>query len=116
LLADQYLTDGRHLVLGDIDGPHHVWLRDIRPGQPLAYGSAPCGWAIGGDRRHRRWATEKAKQQGWQDKRRVGHRRFCGCSRMGYLSDGGFPRRTVHDVLREYSRLPCRARCCRAAS
>lgn len=37
LLADHALSDGRHLVLGDIDGPHHVWLRDTLPGQPLAY-------------------------------------------------------------------------------
>lgn len=25
------------MVLGDHDGPHHVWLRNAHPGQPLAY-------------------------------------------------------------------------------
>lgn len=25
------------MVLGDVDGPHHLWLRDTLPGQPLAY-------------------------------------------------------------------------------
>jgi len=24
-------------VLGDVDGPHHLWLRDTLPGQPLAF-------------------------------------------------------------------------------
>lgn len=37
ILADRTLSDGRHVVLGDIDGPHHLWLRDTLPGQPLAY-------------------------------------------------------------------------------
>lgn len=37
VLADRTLSDGRHVVLGDIDGPHHLWLRDTLPGQPLAY-------------------------------------------------------------------------------
>lgn len=37
VLADRTLSDGRHLVLGDLDGPHHLWLRDTLPGQPLAY-------------------------------------------------------------------------------
>jgi hypothetical protein len=31
------LSDGRHMVLGDYDGPHHVWLRNAPPGQSLAY-------------------------------------------------------------------------------
>lgn len=37
ILADRLLSDGRHLVLRDIDGFHHVWLRDTPPGAPLAY-------------------------------------------------------------------------------
>jgi hypothetical protein len=37
ILADRLLSDGRHVVLGDIDGPHHLWLRATLPGQPLAY-------------------------------------------------------------------------------
>lgn len=31
------LPNGRHLVLGDHDGLHRLWLRDSRPDQPLAY-------------------------------------------------------------------------------
>lgn len=31
------LSDGRHFVLGDVDGPHHLWLRGGHAGQPLAY-------------------------------------------------------------------------------
>lgn len=37
ILADQSLSDGRHLVLSDTDGFHHVWVRDTLPRQPLAY-------------------------------------------------------------------------------
>ncbi|WP_454887162.1 DUF2285 domain-containing protein [Sphingomonas oryzagri] len=37
ILADRILSDGRHVVLGDVDGPHHLWLRDTLPGHPLAY-------------------------------------------------------------------------------
>jgi hypothetical protein len=37
ILADRLLSDGRHIVLGDAGGPHHLWTRDPRPGQPLAY-------------------------------------------------------------------------------
>lgn len=31
------LSDGRHLVLGDVDGFHHLWIRDTLFRQPLAY-------------------------------------------------------------------------------
>lgn len=31
------LSDGRHIVLADTGGPHHIWLREICPGKPLAY-------------------------------------------------------------------------------
>lgn len=27
LLADQTLSDGRHFIIADTDGPHHVWLK-----------------------------------------------------------------------------------------
>lgn len=37
ILADRQLPDGRHLVLGDIDGPHHLWLRSNDPAEPLAF-------------------------------------------------------------------------------
>ena len=37
IVADRVLSDGRHLVLDDVEGFHHVWLRDTCPGQPLAY-------------------------------------------------------------------------------
>jgi hypothetical protein len=37
ILTDRLLSDGRHIVLGDIDGFHHIWLRDVQPTQPLAY-------------------------------------------------------------------------------
>ncbi|RIA46748.1 uncharacterized protein DUF2285 [Hephaestia caeni] len=37
ILNDRTLTSGRHIVLGDIDGPHRLWIRDIVAGQPLAY-------------------------------------------------------------------------------
>lgn len=36
-LADQALSDGHHFVLGDVDGFHHLWVRDTLPQQPLAY-------------------------------------------------------------------------------
>lgn len=35
--ADRQLSDGRHLVLGDIDGPHHLWIRAASNDAPLAY-------------------------------------------------------------------------------
>lgn len=35
--ADRQLSDGRHLVLGDIDGPHHLWIRAASIDAPLAY-------------------------------------------------------------------------------
>src|SRR3546814_16019794 len=31
------LSTGRHLVLGDIDGPHRLWIRDPLKGSALAY-------------------------------------------------------------------------------
>jgi hypothetical protein len=37
ILNDRTLSSGRHIVLGDIDGPHRLWIRDIIAGQPLAY-------------------------------------------------------------------------------
>lgn len=37
ILADRSLRDGRHIVLGDIDGPHHLWLRSNDPTKPLAF-------------------------------------------------------------------------------
>jgi len=37
ILADCSLPDGRHIVLGDIDGPHHLWLRSNDPAEPLAF-------------------------------------------------------------------------------
>jgi hypothetical protein len=37
ILVDRQLSNGRHLVLADADGPHRLWLRDTLPGQPLAY-------------------------------------------------------------------------------
>jgi len=37
ILTDRVLSDGRHLVLGDLDGFHRIWLRDVSASQPLAY-------------------------------------------------------------------------------
>lgn len=37
ILVDRQLSNGRHLVLADTDGPHRLWLRDTSPGRPLAY-------------------------------------------------------------------------------
>lgn len=37
ILADRTLSTGRHLVLGDIDGPHRLWVRDPLKGSTLAY-------------------------------------------------------------------------------
>lgn len=37
ILVDRTLPDGRHVVLGDRDGPHHLWLRATPRDQPLAY-------------------------------------------------------------------------------
>lgn len=37
ILADRMLSDGRHLVLRDFGGLHHLWIHDPRPGLPLAY-------------------------------------------------------------------------------
>ncbi|TYC79399.1 DUF2285 domain-containing protein [Novosphingobium sp. BW1] len=37
ILSDRLLSDGRHIVLGDNGGPHHLWIRDPRAGQSLAY-------------------------------------------------------------------------------
>lgn len=37
ILADLALADGRHLVLGDVDGPHHLWLRGDPDDGALAY-------------------------------------------------------------------------------
>lgn len=31
------LSDGRHMVLGDHGGPHHVWQRHVSNGRSLAY-------------------------------------------------------------------------------
>lgn len=36
LLADQAGVEGRHVVVADRDGAHSLWLRDPKPGQPLA--------------------------------------------------------------------------------
>jgi len=35
--VDRILSDGRHLVLADVDGPHHIWMRDTLPRQPLSF-------------------------------------------------------------------------------
>jgi len=37
IVADRTLSDGRHLVLGDLDGFHHVWLRAPQAARSLAY-------------------------------------------------------------------------------
>lgn len=37
ILADRLLASGRHLVLGDVDGPHRVWMRGASDDMPLAY-------------------------------------------------------------------------------
>lgn len=37
IVADRLLSDGRHLVLSDVDGFHHLWIRDTLLRQPLAY-------------------------------------------------------------------------------
>jgi len=37
ILADRTLSTGRHLILGDIDGPHRLWVRDPLRGSTLAY-------------------------------------------------------------------------------
>lgn len=37
ILTDRVLSDGRHLVLGDVDGFHHIWLRDMHSMQSFAY-------------------------------------------------------------------------------
>lgn len=37
ILVDRQLSNGRHLVLADTDGPHRLWLRNSSPGQPIAY-------------------------------------------------------------------------------
>lgn len=37
VLADRRLSSGRHLVLGDSDGPHRLWLRAHLIDQPVAY-------------------------------------------------------------------------------
>lgn len=37
VLADRMLSDGRHIVLGDVDGPHHIWLRSDELQLPLAF-------------------------------------------------------------------------------
>lgn len=37
ILNDRMRPNGRHLVLGDHDGPHRLWIKDIQPDQPLAY-------------------------------------------------------------------------------
>lgn len=60
ILADRALSDGRHLVLGDVDGPHHLWLRATRPGQPLAYIIV------------RDPAIEVRRQAAWRLDRRIG--------------------------------------------
>lgn len=31
------LESGRHMVLGDVDGPHRLWVRGGATGRPLAY-------------------------------------------------------------------------------
>lgn len=36
LLADQAGVEGRHIVVADRDGEHTLWLRDTKPGLPLA--------------------------------------------------------------------------------
>ncbi|WP_299008102.1 DUF2285 domain-containing protein [uncultured Caulobacter sp.] len=36
LLADLAGIDGRHVIVADGAGEHRLWLRDSRPGQPLA--------------------------------------------------------------------------------
>lgn len=36
VLADRRLADGRHLILGDRDGPHQLWLRGALADVPLA--------------------------------------------------------------------------------
>ncbi len=36
LLADKAGIDGRHVVVADASGEHRLWLRDPKPGQPLA--------------------------------------------------------------------------------
>jgi hypothetical protein len=37
ILADRRLSGGRHIILADTDGPHHIWLTAATPAQPLAY-------------------------------------------------------------------------------
>lgn len=37
ILADRTLSTGRHLILGDVDGPHRLWVRDPLRGSTLAY-------------------------------------------------------------------------------
>jgi len=37
ILADCVLSDGRHMVLGDDGGPHHVWQRHVSRSRSLAY-------------------------------------------------------------------------------
>ncbi len=37
VLVDRQLSDGRHLVLADTDGPHRLWVRAATPGRPVAY-------------------------------------------------------------------------------
>ena len=36
LLADQAGIDGRHVIVADAAGEHRLWLRDAKPGRPLA--------------------------------------------------------------------------------
>lgn len=44
VLADRTLSNGRHLVLGDHDASHRIWIRDTAPRQPLAYVIARDKW------------------------------------------------------------------------
>lgn len=37
IIADHLLSDGRHIVIADIDGPHHIWLRCDDSSEPLAF-------------------------------------------------------------------------------
>lgn len=37
MLVDRLLSDGRHIILGDVDGPHRLWLRTVTVDRPVAY-------------------------------------------------------------------------------
>ena len=36
IAADHYGHDGRHMVIASPDGPHRLWLREVKPEAPLA--------------------------------------------------------------------------------